>query len=70
MYTNEFEAFKAVSRDPLELCNVQNQTIAVCRKAVRELPIAISHVTNGFIRNMLVKEMVNNFKTTGTLNVY
>ena len=61
MYTNEFEAFKAVKRDPLELRNVAYQTFAVCRKAVTELPLAIIYVQSSRIRNVLIKFLVNEF---------
>ena len=58
MYTNEFDAFKAVKRDPLKLRDVTYQTFAVCAKAVKELPLAFIYIKDKGMRRKIVDTVV------------
>jgi len=57
MYNNEFEAFKAIKRDPMKLKDVTCQTYAVCSRAVRDLPLAFIYIKNNEIRRKLARKL-------------
>lgn len=57
MYNNEFEAFKAIKRDPLKLRDVTCQTYAVCSRAVRDLPLAFIYIKNSTVRRKLARKL-------------
>jgi hypothetical protein len=57
MYTNEFDAFKAVKRDPMNLKEVTYQTLSVCRRATRVLPLSFIYITDPDIRRVLANEL-------------